>query len=428
MPVRPQPLFDTYRTFVELDFNVLTHESGVVIGYLKGFDDALLPFEGYTAVRAFLRSYSANQATFNSYRTHVERLLLWSLIVHRRPILSLRRQDAEAYMEFCLNPPPTWIGPVIRARFSPSNGDAPIAANPKWCPFTLATGKRERKLTVETGQDFTKRRYQMSQGAVAQVFAVCSSFYEFAIDEGLTDSNPFRAIKQKSHYKQRHTSEAATKALTSLQWNYVLETAETMASDHPARHERSLFITATLFSMYLRVSDLVGRENWKPCMGSFRRDSAENWWFHVVGKGNKAAKISVRDEYIERYLTRYRKFLSLPALPSPNESTPLLTTTGGRAGLSDRQVRSIMQSVFDQALQRMLEERRSDAEVDSLRSASIHWLRHTSATFDAPFRDAKDLQTDMRHSSLGTTQDIYYNSHDEKRASSIKRLGMKDRG
>ena len=96
-----------------------------------------------------------------------------------------------------------------------------------------------------------------------------------------------------------------------------------MAAEDP-RHERTLFIVATLFSLYLRISDLVGRDNWKPTMGSFEYDG-ENWWFNVVGKGNKAAIISVRDEYIEAYLKRYRTTLSLPPLPSYKESTPLVT-------------------------------------------------------------------------------------------------------
>ena len=94
-------------------------------------------------------------------------------------------------------------------------------------------------------------------------------------------------------------------------------------ADEDARHERTLFVVATLFAMYLRVSDLVGRDNWRPTMGEKRRDTMGNWWFHVVGKGNKAAKISVRDEYIQEYLVRYRRSLELSPLPSPQEKTPL---------------------------------------------------------------------------------------------------------
>ncbi len=33
-------------------------------------------------------------------------------------------------------------------------------------------------------------------------------------------------------------------------------------------------------------------------MGSFEYDG-ENWWFNVVGKGNKAVKISVRENALK---------------------------------------------------------------------------------------------------------------------------------
>lgn len=145
----------------------------------------------------------------------------------------------------------------------------------------------------------------------------------------------------------------------------------------------------------------------------------------MVGKGNKAAKISARDDYIQHYLVRYRRHLQLPPLPSPAEKTPLISTLKGRAGLSDRHVRLLLQEVFDRSLKRMAEEGWSDDEVDQLRSASLHWLRHTAATFDAPYRDMKDLQTDLRHNSLSTTQNTYYNSLDEQRAHSIKGLKVK---
>ncbi|MCY1507929.1 Tyrosine recombinase XerC [compost metagenome] len=190
-------------------------------------------------------------------------------------------------------------------------------------------------------------------------------------------------------------------------------------------HERTLFIVATLFAMYLRVSDLVGRDNWTPTMGDIRRDSTGNWWFHVVGKGNKSAKISIRDEYIQTYLVRYRQHLQLPPLPGSHEKTPLISTLKGRAGLSDRHIRLLLQEVFDRSLARMAQEAWSDDEIDQLRSASLHWLRHTSATFDAPHRDMKDLQADLRHNSLSTTQNTYYNSLDEQRAHSVKNLKLK---
>lgn len=163
-------------------------------------------------------------------------------------------------------------------------------------------------------------------------------------------------------------------------------------------------------------------------MGDFRQDAEGNWWYHVIGKGNKAGKIAMRDEYIEQYLKRYRRFLGLPVLPHWDERTPLLSTLQGRSGLSGRQVRALLQAVFDNALARMRGEGRQAHEMNSLKAASAHWLRHTSATFDAPLRNAKDLQLDLRHSNLSTTQNVYYHSHDQERSKSVKGMKMRDRG
>ncbi len=110
-------------------------------------------------------------------------------------------------------------------------------------------------------------------------------------------------------------------------------------------------------------------------MGDFRLDAGGNWWYHNVGKGNKAAKIAVRDVYVERYLKRYRRFLGLPELPAKDESTPLIKTLNGRAGLSDRQIRALLQAVFDKAADNMRNEGRALHELESLRCASAHWLQ-----------------------------------------------------
>ena len=265
----------------------------------------------------------------------------------------------------------------------------------------------------------------MAQGSVSQVFAVCTSFYQFCIDEDLTDANPFRAIKQKSRFKQRYVANAASRSLTPLQWEFVIETAELMAAEDPDRYERSLFILVTLFSMYLRISDLVGRDNWQPQMDAFVK-TGDNWWLNVVGKGNKRAKISVRDDYLP-YLKRYRLFRGLSALPHPGDTSPILCTLDGRGGLSDRHVRALIQEIFDRSALRMQAEGRSEDEISNLHAASLHWLRHTSATFDAPLREMKDLQADLRHESLKTTQDHYYDSLDDQRSLSVKSIPLKGR-
>lgn len=422
----PQPLFETYDNFIEQDFSMYGSPLACVASFLNECEAALEPDRGYAAVRAFLRAFSDNAQTFNSYRSHTERLLLWALLVQGKPLNHLKRQDAQDYLDFCRNPPADWVGPVTRSRFlnNPSAVDAREAwmPNPKWHPFNMKSSKAMAAESLGT------QHYQAANGTLNQVYTVCSRFYEFLIEDGFTQANPFRLLKKGNRFSTQELEVASSRALTPLQWDFVLDTVEDMANAEPERHERTLFIVATLFAMYLRVSDLAGRKNWKPTMGDFRLDDEGNWWYFTVGKGNKAAKIAVRDVYVERYLKRYRRFLGLSELPYLGESTPLIKTLKGRAGLSDRQIRALLQAVFDKAVEKMRSEGRANHEIESLRCASAHWLRHTSATFDAPLRNPKDLQEDLRHSNLSTTQNTYYHAHDQERAHSVKRIGMRDRG
>jgi site-specific recombinase XerD len=426
----PKPIFETYEAFIDQDFSFSEPALNCVKDFLDSFPEELEAGRGYMAVRTFLRAFSDNAQTFSSYRTQAERLFLWTLLVKKKPLHLLKRQDAQDYLDFCRKPSQDWVGPVTRSRFVPNDeghvteADA-LIPNPKWFPFNSKTAK-----AVETTSELssTSPVYTTTESSLKQVFTVCSRFYEFLIEDGGAAANPFRMLKKSKRFTDDTFDVTSGRALTPLQWDYVLETAEKLAEDDPVRFERTLFILATLFAMYLRVSDVVGRKNWKPTMGDFRQDAEGFWWYHAVGKGNKAGKIAVRDEYIESYLKRYRKFLGLSDLPERNESTPLISTLRGRSGLSDRQVRALLQIVFDKALERMRGEGREKHEMDSLLVASAHWLRHTSATFDAPLRDAKDLQVDLRHSNLSTTQDTYYHSHDQARGYSVKRIGMRDRG
>lgn len=463
------PLFESHDRFLELNHNNLSCEHPVVVSYLEEFPEELRAIDGYKAVRSFLRSYEGNTATYNSYRTHVERLLLWTLLVCKKPLLEMTRQDGERFMEFCITPPADWIGPVVKARYQRIGGRVAsetdtFAVNPQWRPFFLTVKKPVLKLAEEQHKEPEVKPYKMKQDSIAQIFAVCGSFFQWASDEGLSENiNPIRAIKQKSKYKQRVVADEKAKSLTALQWSFVLETAKILADkaadelkvvqeefrdtyeyldkkekqalrkklrlaqNNQIISERTLFIIATIYSMYLRVSDMVGRDNWEPMMSDFRKDDHGNWWFHVIGKGNKSAKISVKDEYMKVWMARYRLFLGMTPSPSSDDSAPLLESVKGRAGLSEGHIRSVVQEVFDKALERMKDDGFPDDDIKHLRSASLHWLRHTSATADAKVRDHKDLQADLRHQSLATTVDTYYNSRDEERHRSNKNLSIEDR-
>lgn len=427
----PQPLFDTYKTFLSITCRESTDadrleyiaERPAITEYLEQFPDSINVKSDFSHVSGFLKSYSGLETTFRGYRSHVERLMLWSWIKQGKSVLELTRNDAEAYMEFNLQPDPSWVGESVRSRFVKA-GEI-FEPNHLWRPYSIQKSKEMAKLESEglsrPADDIPK--YSAAQGSIRQAFAICSSFYDYLDANGVSVGNPFRAIKQKSKFTTRNKKIKEGRSLTKLQWDFVIETAELMAAEDPERHERTLFLLVTIFSMYLRVSDLAESDRWKPTMGAFFR-SGENWWMRVIGKGNKEADISVRPDYL-KYLIRYRATRNLTPLPPKDDPEPLLTKLNGEPGLTDRHMRVIIQSVFDRALTRMQAEGFPEHEIGELRKVSLHWLRHTSATFDAPHRSMKHLQTDLRHENVSTTQDIYFNSDDNERAASMAKRSIK---
>lgn len=98
----PKPLFNTYESFLDQDFSCSEPTTPCVKAYLALFPSPLEAPRGYLAVRSFLRAFSDNAQTFSSYRIHIERLLLWSLMISQKPLNYLKRQDAQDYLIFAV--------------------------------------------------------------------------------------------------------------------------------------------------------------------------------------------------------------------------------------------------------------------------------------------------------------------------------------
>src|SRR5207253_560728 len=125
-----------------------------------------------------------SQDTFNGYRRELERLLQWSWLVQKKSILSLKRADIEDFIEFCQAPYKSWIGTKIVARFQ--NKDIERRPNPEWRPFIAKISKKAH----QDGQQAEKIDFSLSQQGIKILFAVLSSFYNFSIQEEVTELNP----------------------------------------------------------------------------------------------------------------------------------------------------------------------------------------------------------------------------------------------
>ena len=260
--------------------------------------------QDYQFACEFLYSYRGSPDTFSTYRRELEHFLQWCWLIARNQLAEIKREDIEAYVEFARQPPPHWIGSKNVARFLDQGGER--IPNPEWRPYVSTQGE-----------------YVCSQSALQSLFSVLSSFFNFLIQENYLQANPVSQIRQKGKFLRKQQGNSQIRRLSPLQWSYVIESAELMASDDAATHERTLFIMNALFAMYLRISELVETPRWSPQMDHFRRDSEGNWWFLTVGKGNKEREISVSNSMLDA-LRRYRMSRGMTPLPLPGDTAPLI--------------------------------------------------------------------------------------------------------
>jgi len=190
-----------------------------------------------------------------------------------------------------------------------------------------------------------------------------------------------------------------TRKLSKLQWHHVISTAQEMAASD-SQHERTLFLISTFYLLGLRISELSYQGERLAIMGNFAPDKDGLWWYTTIGKGNKLRDIAVPDELLSA-LKKYRVSLNLSPLPSRQESTPLLPKLRGKTGLGSRQIRNLVQQVFDFAILKLRALEKID-EADDLETATVHWLRHTAISTDIESRPREHIRDDVGHENAST--------------------------
>lgn len=370
--------------------------------------------------RSFLKSYIGSQGTFNSYRREVERLLHWAALIAKKSLDQLKRDDIEAFVEFCQKPFKHWIGNTKPARFIVKDGAR--IPNPKWRPFVVTISKAERR----KGAEPKINKFELSNGSLRELFAILSSFYSYLLQEEYVYMNPVALIRQKSKFIRKQQGKTKIRRLSELQWQYVISKAQQLAEQDPDIHERTLFIMSTLYSLYLRISELTAGDRWTPNMNDFTKDHDGNWWFTTVGKGNKERQIAVSDAMLN-VLKRWRKYLGLSLLPSPADHSPLLPKTKGNGPIkSMNYVRKIVQYCFDQTIEQLHQDGIAE-EAETLNEATVHWLRHTGISDDVKIRPREHVRDDAGHSS-GATTDKYIDIELRERHRSAKEKLISEEG
>ena len=405
MKMSPLALFDSINNFSEEnDFSYLDNEKYCM--------------EDISVSLKFLNAYQGSKGTFNSYRREIERLIHWCALIANKPLKTIKREDIEAFINFCQKPPKRWIGKSKPPRFVEKSGVR--IPNPKWRPFVVNVSKIERRKGIESD----KNNFELSHSSLRELFAILSSFFNYLLQEEYVTANPVAIIRQRSKFIRKIQGQPKIRRLSELQWQYVISTANKLAEDKPKTHERTLFIMSALYSMYLRISELAASERWDPQMNHFYRDGDGYWWFITIGKGNKEREIAVSDAMLKA-LKRWRKYLGLSVLPSPADQSPLLPKTKGNGSIkSINYIRTIVQYCFDQAMEQLAKDGFSE-EAEALNEATVHWLRHTGISDDVKIRPREHVRDDAGHSS-GAISDRYIDIERRERYRSAKKKVIND--
>lgn len=403
----PKPLFDTIEA---LDEEI----NPVILDYLNRLNTEQIQQE-YALTLEFLRSYAGSLDTFNAYRREVERFLQWSWLVCKKSIKAIDRNDIRLFLEFIQKPPRDWIATKNVTRFIDREGLR--QQNPAWRPFVVRISKALHKQGVKPDTD----EYELTNKSIQALFAVLSTYFTFLQQETYLEVNPVQLIRQKNRFLQRQQSQKVTRRLSNTQWDFVINAIEAQANID-SDYERYLFMMSAFYLLGLRISELADTPGRVPKMGDFSPDKHDRWWFTTVGKGNKVRDVAVPNAMLEA-LKRYRLSRGLTPLPSRGENTPLLHKERGRGGLGTRQIRNLVQTCFDKAINKLREASKHDESQD-LAVATVHWLRHTAISADVEHRPREHVRDDAGHENA-TITDRYIDTDRIARHESAKHKPLK---
>lgn len=337
----------------------------------------------YEAVQAWLSLHESG-ATQRAYRKEAERLILWAVVERRRALSSLMTEDAVAYRLFLRHPTPQsrWVGPP-RSR---SASD--------WRPFAG----------------------DLSPRSVAYALSVLGAMYRWLIEQRYCLANPFAGIKVRG--ASRTEPLAAARVFTEGEWALIHTVAQGLEWSHGwevAAAQRLRFVLDFAYATGLRVSELVGAT-----LGQIQTSAQDDLWLTLIGKGSKAAKVSVPPmarAALDRYLVQ-RQLPTTPARWDPQ--TPLIgrLASDSSAGITSARLWHVMRRFFITTAEAI--QNHSPGTAAKLRSASPHWMRHTHATHAlARGAELTTVRDNLRHASLSTTS-IYLHTDEVKRAQQLR--------
>lgn len=368
-----------------------------VHAYLHSFSGQVDASRDFRCARSFLSMHNKAQGTFGNYRGFIERLLLWCWNYLEKSALELKRHEFLEFIEFCKDPPSSWVGDVPRPRFMAI--DEIWSVNPDWRPMH----DRLQSRSWGSEDEYKTDKHIRFTSTIRQLRSVCSSFYNFLHREDLAPANPVVAVRHQD-VRGVYVDHPTRMIIGTEHVNLILRHLKMNAAGN-TDGERALFIVAAALYLYLRPSDLATVNGICPTMDGFHFDG-QRWWF-VLESRVPVIKILVDDDFVE-YLVRYRISRGLPPLPTPGSVEPLLETVHRRPGLSSRRIKEIVQEAMAEVLQQLRADGYSGSDLSVLSAVSLRWFRNSGAKQKSQEKSPSTLQKQLGSVSSAYVYGRYY--------------------
>lgn len=347
----------------------------------------------YEAVQCWLNEYRHKATTYRTYQKDAERLLLWAIYQRKKPLSSLDRDDFEAYLSFLDNPEPKhfWC--------TRSHGGGRRRGEPGWRPFVGGLSHSTKQTAV----------------------SCIDSLMNYLVEACYLSFNPLGLMRKRHTRKftQSTSLSLQTRMLEVDEWHALLDTLDNFPEiEHCQKQEkeRMRFLISILYFLGLRIAELASH-TW----GSFRKIE-NDWWFYVVGKGDKEGTIPVCNEFL-RVIISYRGFLKKTPFPSSSETAPLISSLGSEDdAITPRQINKILKKLANETAEKF----KSDPDkAKKLKKFSAHWLRHLSASMqDRAGIEFKHIRANHRHENDETTR-RYVHAIDRERHIDMQKLKLR---
>lgn len=353
------------------------------------------------ALLSFLSKFTEETQThtYRAYRKELERFLLWSVIVQRKPMSSILVDDCQAYLKFIRSPIPSFTGPNVSRTSS------------RWKPFSDKP---------------------MSDKSAKQAFLIIRSCFQYLVDVRYLAGNPWSAVKAPS-VTQEINSIRVERALSEDLYERVIAYLENRSRIPKNSQDRIALVAILLMGdSGLRRDEVAGAMRNKLTLYD-----AENlvYTLEVRGKGNKNRLVPVSARSVEAIKAHWKDRLldfdivrdSIPLLSPvviPNHKAAIKKyAIDKRSGYTGTSLYPLIMQTW-KSLRNLegLEGSFSIDDIDKLATSSPHAFRHTFGTLAIEAGMPLDVtQSIMGHASP-TTTGIYIRTKEQRMVSEAGKL------